>query len=107
MTKKEIAAMVDAIGIPSAYRVFKEPQDLPYAIFIYEENDDIVADGTNYQEVVNLSLYLYTATKDFDLEAKTEGILNGAGLVFSKMEDYIDTEQMYQITYESEVIING
>ena len=34
-------------------------------------------------------------------------MLTSNGLVFSKSEDYIESEKLYMTTFETEVIING
>jgi hypothetical protein len=54
-----------------------------------------------------LNIELYTSEKDFDLEAQVEGIISGKGLTYYKEESYIDKENIWQIAYEMEVIING
>ena len=48
---------------------------------------------------------VYTDNKDFAIENAVEAALNAAGLVFSRNESYIDTEKMYMVSYETEVII--
>ena len=65
------------------------------------------ADNTNYAKVRRLIIELYTDNKDFDMEDATEAVLNSHGLFYSKNEVYIDTERMYEVIYESEVILNG
>lgn len=107
MTYQDISTMIDEIGIPSAYRVFRDEQELPYCIFFYPENADVMADDTNYQTNVVLRLELYDKEKPFELESRTENILTRHGLVYAKFDDYIESERMYMTTYESEVLING
>ena len=109
MTHKEGAEMVKSIGLPYAYYQFPEGtgQALPFVCFFYSSSDDLYADDSNYQRIAVLNIELYTAEKDFDLEDKTEEILSGAGLTYYKEENYIDSEKMWQIAYEMEVLING
>lgn len=109
MTYKEIAAMIESIGLPYAYYQFPEGtgQEPPFVVFFYSNIDDLYADESNYQRIVTLNIELYTREKDFEKEATIEGILQNSGLSYYKEENYIDSEKMYQIAYEMEVIING
>ena len=107
MTYKEIAAMIESIDLPYAYYQFPEGtgQEPPFVVFFYSNIDDLYADESNYQRIVTLNIELYTREKDFEKEATVEGILQNSGLSYYKEENYIDSEKMYQIAYEMEVII--
>lgn len=106
MTFKEIASMIDSAGIPNAYNQFDETgQEPPYICFIYSGSNDMMADQTNYQKIEGLRIELYTDEKDFELEEKVEAALNGAGLVYTRNEIYIESEQLYQVVYEADVLI--
>ena len=48
-----------------------------------------------------------TDNKDFVLEGTIETALKNAGLAFTRSEVYITGERMYQINYNTEVLING
>lgn len=109
MTYQEIAEMIASIGLPYAYDHFSEDtaKPPPFICFYYDGSDDFIADNTNYQKIRPLTIELYTDNKDFDLEALVETTLNGNGIVYSRNETYINTEKMYMVTYQTEVIING
>ena len=108
MTYQEIANMVGGIGIPYAYDHFEEGNAAPppFICFYYEGSDDLAADNTNFQRIRLLTVELYTDNKDFALEAQVEAALNAAGLVYSRDEVYIDDERMYEVTYQTEIIIS-
>ena len=109
MTHKEIAQMIASVGLPYAYYQFPEntPQTPPFICFFYSNTDDVYADDSNYQRIAQLNIELYTSVKDFDLEASLEEILAQNGLTYYKEENHIDSEKLYQIAYEMEVMING
>lgn len=109
MTYKQIASMVSSIGLPYAYYQFPEgtAQAPPFVVFFYADTDDVFADDTNYQRIATLNIELYTNEKDFVTESTVEQILTNNNLTYYKEENYIDSEQMWQIAYEMEVIING
>ena len=108
MTYKQIASMVSSIGLPYAYYQFPEgtAQAPPFVVFFYADTDDVFADDTNYQRIATLNIELYTNEKDFATESTVEQILTNNNLTYYKEENYIDSEQMWQIAYEMEVIIN-
>lgn len=111
MTYKDVAEMVDGIGLPFAYDHFPEDDPAqpapppPFICFYFDGSDDLAADDLNYQRIRPLTLELYTDNKDFSLEETVEAALNSAGLVFSREETYIDSERMYMVTFLAEVII--
>lgn len=109
MTYKEVAEMVKSIGLPFAYYQFPEGtgQAPPFVVYFFNDSDDVYADGKNYQKKPVLNIELYTSEKDFELEAVVEEILTDNGLTYYREENHIDSEKMYQIAYEMEVIING
>lgn len=109
MTYKQIATMIAGIGLPNAYYVFPKDteQAPPFICFYFPGSDDLYADDTNYSKIRPLIVELYTANKDFATEATVEAALNANGLVFSRTEIYLSDEQMYLITYNTEVCING
>lgn len=109
MTYAEISQMISAVGVPYAYHHFEEGsgQQPPFITFYYQGDDDFKADDINYATIRPLTLELYTDNKDFVLEAAVESVLTANGLTFSRSEIFIDSEQMYMVTYYTEVIINA
>ena len=110
MTYKEVKQAVAGLGLPYAYNQFPHgtEQSPPFVCFLLDDgSDDLMADNTNYQAIRPLSIELYTAEKDFELETTFEAALLSAGLSFARQEAYIESERMYQITYDTEVLING
>lgn len=111
MTYKEVATMIDGTGFPFAYDHFPEDDPAhpapppPFICFYYSGSNDLAADNVNYQKIRPLTLELYTDNKDFASEEIVETALNSAGLVFSREETYIDTERMYLVTYETQIIL--
>ena len=109
MTRVEIAEMIAGIGLPYAYYQFPNdtPQTPPFICFFYSLSDDVFADDENYQSIEQLNIELYTKEKDFELESSIENVLKSNNLTYYKEENWIDTEKMFQIAYEMEVMING
>lgn len=109
MTEKEIADMLKSTKLPVAYYQFPvgEAPQLPYLVYFYSESDNFSADNGVYQRVDQLNVELYTENKDFATEKAIEAVLDANGFFWEKYEAFIDSEQMFQIAYEMETIING
>lgn len=109
MTHEEVFQMLEGSGLPVIYYSWPENMapSLPYLVYYYPNSADEYADNTNHQKNMRLNVELYTKQKDFDLEAQIGTILNNNGLTYSTSEGYLDSEEMYEILFETEVIING
>jgi hypothetical protein len=109
MTYKDVADMVESIGLDFAYYEFQEAagQSPPFILFYFPERRDIIADDSNYCKKEQLIIELYTDTKDFEKEAAVEAVLEANGFVYSRAEQFIETERMYEVIFSTEVFING
>lgn len=107
MTHAQVASMLNTINIPTAYYQFPDDteQAPPFICFFYPNNNDVLADNKNYQKVEHLIIELYTDNKDFALEAAVESVLSSNGLVYSRDEVYLDSERMFEVIYETDVVI--
>ena len=106
MTFQEIATMIESIGLPFTYDSF--PNNIaptpPYIVFNYPQNDDFGADNINYVSIDVLNIELYSASKDFANEQAIESVLAQNGFYYEKSEAYIRSENLFQITYVTQVI---
>ena len=109
MTHTQIATMINSIGLPFAYYSFPEDEapDLPYVVYYYPSSNDFAADNSNYVDVSNLNIELYTENKDFTAESLVESVLKQNYLFYDKYERYVESERMYQIVYQIQLIIKG
>ena len=109
MTYQEINQMVESIGLSCAYYQFtdKTAKKPPFVVWFFTDSNDAYADNSNYVKIPTLNIELYTRFKDFEKEALVEEVLEAHGLTWYKEENYIETEKIWQIAYESEVVING
>ena len=108
MTDKEVYQMVKSAGFPAAYHHFEEGQEpeKPYLVYLYPETNNFSADGIVYQGINELDLELYTDRKDPDAEKRVEAVLKEHGFFYEKTETYLESEKMYEVLYEMEVLIN-
>ncbi len=109
MTFDEIKTALDAAGFPVTYYQWPigEVPALPYVCYFFPRSADDAADNSNYGKISAIAVELYTDNKDVNVERQMERALGAMGLVWEKSETYIDSERMYEVLYESEVVING
>lgn len=108
MTLEEIKTLMASTGMPSAYysRPEKAAPALPYILFYLPNSENFGADDRVYARIETLNVELYTVHKDPEAEAAVEAVLNDAGIFWDKTETYINSESMYEVLYEMEVLIN-
>lgn len=109
MSRKEVYTMIQSIGLPCAYYEFPENtgQAPPFVVWFFASDTDVKADDTNYCDKEVLAVELYTKIRDFDQEKAVEAVLTANGFCYSKEPNFIQKEKIWQIAYESEVLING
>ena len=108
MTTKEVAQMIAGIGLPFAYDHFEPaetPGHPPFICFTYPESDNFFADGGTYQKIKRLNIELYTDEKDPELEEAVEDALDARELTYNSSESYIDSEKMYMVLWETDILI--
>lgn len=107
MTYTDIVEMIKSMGLPWDYYQFDDDTAVapPYLVYFFTANNDQYADNSNYQKIETLTIELYSDEKDYEDEAVIEAVLTNAGLTFTKAENWIDTERMYQEVYQADVLI--
>lgn len=94
-----IVAALESVGVPYRYRIFKgkEIPAPPFITYYIERERFYGADEYNGLKKSTIVIELYTASKNFELEARIEAEL--AGIEFEKSEEFDDTDEVYRITY--------
>ena len=94
---------------PIAWAYYQFPNDelatTPFIVYFFDEDDDFKAENSNYATIENLVIEYYSPSVDFVGEDIIQGILNNNNIVYSKSFSYIESEEMYQTRYESEILI--
>ena len=108
MTYEEISEMLESIGLPYTYYQWAENSApaLPYIVFYYPGSNNFIADNKAYCKIAKLNVEFYSEEKDFDTEASIEAVFEQNDLVYTKTEQYIESDQMYEVLYQMEVNIN-
>ena len=109
MTYIEVSDMIRSFDFPYNYYQFPKGAAVapPFVVFYFPESADFIADNKNYSGIRALTIELYTDEKDFQAEATIEATLEENEIPYTKTEIYIDDEQLFEVAYETEVLING
>lgn len=108
MTYEEIYDALQETDLPVTFQYWKFPSEipsLPYIVFDYPENDDFIADNSNYVPITVLDVRLYTQRKDFETESTVESVLSQYFNPYSKSSEYVSADSMQETIYTMEVVI--
>lgn len=107
MKLNEVQTMLESTGFPTAYNAFTEEEvaskgiTLPFITWMNDSDDSMGADNRVYYKAHHIQAELYEEYRDEEAEAKIETAL--ADIYYNKIVAYVESEKMYQITYEFEV----
>lgn len=97
---QELKTILEEMGIPIAYSHFNTTISPPVLVYRRDSSSNFGADGIVYKKINNYYVELYTKYKDNQLEQRLEDLFDAHEIFYNvEAEDYIDTEQMYQIIY--------
>jgi len=78
---------------------------LTIIVYLVKDSENAGADNWSYHKTLNLQVELYTLKKDLEIETKMDDLFDSHSIFFDKVETYISTEKLYQITYY--ISLNG
>ena len=106
MTYDNVIEMLEEAGLPLAYDHFAEGEspDPPFLVFLFPGTDNVFADDTVYKKIDQLNIELYTDKKDPEIENTIEDILLSHELPYAKSEVWIESEKMYEVLYQTQMI---
>lgn len=109
MTQAELYQALKSLGMPVVYSHFdtdpdNPPPSPPYIAYLFIGNDDFIADNVNYKSIDNYQIELYTNKKDLASEKLVEDKLKELELPFTKLEAWIDSEELFQVLYQIQLV---
>ncbi|HAB93183.1 MAG TPA: hypothetical protein DCF49_00210 [Lachnospiraceae bacterium] len=109
MRYSEVYDALKETGLPVTYEFWENGDipPLPYIVFTYPDNDDFIADNTNYSEIVTLQVGLYTKRRSVAVERGVENVLKQYFTPYRKTSDYVSADSLQETLYTLEVAING
>jgi sulfur transfer complex TusBCD TusB component (DsrH family) len=109
MTLDEFKKILDATGYPVAYSHFtatpgKPVPKPPYICYLVDGSPNMIADNKVHHKINDVTIELYTIKKDLVAEIKLEQALDDHEIPYESFEAFIESEKMYQKTYEVRLI---
>lgn len=107
MTQQELYNLLLMSSYPVVYHSFKasneEPVDPPYIVYSFVDSDNISADNKVSYKRNSYRVELYTNQKNLEAEESLEKVFDNASIFYDKSEVYIESETMFQISYNIEI----
>lgn len=106
MNQVQMIALLNTLTVPSFYGQAPVGTVLPFLTIHSDQPDNFAADNGVYCEKWNFRLDLYSVAKDLTHEAEIKKLLNDNGIYWTKTEEYIDSENVWEVEFEFEVLGN-
>lgn len=94
-----LVTVLESTGMPVGYHHWDKPPALPYILYYFEDSDNFGADNKVYLAINNYTIELYSGLKDPAKEALIEAALTANDIYFEKLEAWIESESLYQVSY--------
>lgn len=104
MTLQELKSILEQTGYPVAYNHFNSEPTVPFLVYRLPSSSHFIADNVVYHNIEDIEVELYTNKKDLTAEQALESILRQNELPFQSFEVWIDSEKLFQKTYETRLI---
>ena len=106
MNQVQMIALLNTLSVSSFYGQAPVGTVLPFLTIHTEQPDNFAADNGVYVEKWNFRIDLYSTAKNLEIEAAIKKLLNDNGIYWTKTEEYIDTENCWEVEFEFEVLGN-
>ncbi len=103
MTQAELYTALKSLGLPVAYSHFDTAPSIPFLVYYFGSSNDFYADNINFADGSMFTVELYTAKKDLASEKLVEDKFKELSIAYTKLEEWIETEKLYQIAYEIQI----
>lgn len=106
MNQVQMIALLNTLTTPSFYGQAPVGTVLPFITIHCDQPDNFAADNGVYCEKWNFRIDLYTTEKNLTLETDIKTLLNNNGIAWVKTEQYIDSDNVWEVEFEFEVLGN-
>ena len=103
MELSEIYSKLCTLNVPVAYRKFNTPQNLPFIAYFESSARIEGADGYNLYRRSEITVEIYSQSKNLSLENSFEMIFRDVELE-KTADTYLSNEDMYMTAYKFETI---
>ena len=99
MNQVQVIALLNTLeDIPVYYDHSKDPVP-PYIEVHVDQGSNFGADNCVYVQGWDFAVDLYTKTKNDELEKLVKDLLNAAGIYWSRSENWLSDEMVYEIEF--------
>lgn len=106
MNQVQTIALLNTLSVSSFYDHAPVGTSLPFITIHSEQPDNFAADNLVFCEKWNFRIDLYTKEKNLDLESEIKTLLNDNGIAWVKTEQYIDSDNVWEVEFDFEVLGN-
>lgn len=100
----EIYELLKEMNMPISYHHFTKATPPPFLIYYRISSNNFIADNIVYEKTNIIRIELYTKIKDINIENALETILTNHEIPYEVVaENYIESENIYQVIYEIEI----
>jgi hypothetical protein len=109
MNLVRLKKILDTTGLPVTYSHWTATSTNPvppppYICYLVDSDPNFIADNRVYTKISDVNIELYTTKKDMAAEAKLEKALDDQGIPYVSFGAFIDSEKVFQKTYEVRLI---
>jgi hypothetical protein len=109
MNLNELKTLLEVTGFPVAYFQFIETEnepvpEPPFIVFFVTDSENLFGDDTVIKDIEDVDIELYTDKKDINAENKVKEVLKKNNLPYTTSEVYIESQRLYQKTFEVRLI---
>lgn len=97
-TLEHLYNSLKSLGLPVAYRCFKDKTTVPYIVYFVSDERIYGADSLNMICERTVRIELYTEIKDYQIEERLESLFQQFEL--GKSENFISEENLIETVYE-------
>lgn len=103
MKLADLMIILKQSGFETAYHHFCKPPVPPFIAVIGRNSENFSADNIPFYQFQNYDIELYTELKNIEAEKKIEDILLTNRIYWEKSENYIESENLFQISYSIQI----
>ena len=104
ITYMDLKGEMEALGFPCTYGSFKSSPPIPFTVIQFAYSGDMMADNQNYKDIGNYQLEYYNSIKFPPDETLIQNKLKELRLPYTKTEVFLDSEDLYQVIYDIQLI---
>lgn len=105
MNLKQLTEALRKTKMPVAHYAFKKPTPPPCIVYLTPVRTPFSADGKAAAWAQEIQVVLFTREKDQAAEKEVQEVLDDLRAVYTVTEEAIDTESLYSVTFDFEIII--